>query len=385
MPQTQVTTASNSGSDASQRFAGSNVSGIVTPLHFEHDGSGGGGGSVVGSAGTSGVGSGDVVVLSMQAKAKNENRTAQRRIDISLAPWLVRNERSQCTQLATRGTAGLDECSRIFDGRGPVRTLSDLFDHLCNSRESLKIRETATSRIFDERGCTLNRMTPSRLRVLVIEDHHDLAANLGDYLEAKGHVVDFAYDGTTGLARASTETFDVIILDLMLPGIDGLEVCRRLREDAKRDTPVLMLTARDTVVDRIAGLRSGSDDYVTKPFSLEEVELRLQALARRTHAQRTSALRVDDLELDEATRAVRRGGRDIELVPASFKILVELMRAHPGVVAREKLETILWGSEPPGPDALRSQIYLLRQAIDRGAARPLLVTVHGVGYRLGPP
>jgi DNA-binding response OmpR family regulator len=220
----------------------------------------------------------------------------------------------------------------------------------------------------------------ARLRVLVIEDHLDIAGNIGDYLTARGHEPVFAHDGRAGLALALADCqLDVVVLDVMLPGLDGHAICRALR--GKRDTPVLMLTARDTVADKLAGFATGADDYLTKPFSLEELEARLHALVRRGRAA-PAPLRVGDLELDPGTRLVHRAGRRIDLVPASFTILAELMRASPRVVAKDQLEAALWGSEVRGGDSLRSQIYLLRQAIDRPFSRRLLVTVHGVGYRL---
>jgi DNA-binding response OmpR family regulator len=222
----------------------------------------------------------------------------------------------------------------------------------------------------------------ARLRVLVIEDHRDIAANIGDYLSAHGHEVSFAHDGPTGLTLATSRDFDVLVLDVMLPGLDGHALCRALR--VERDTPVLMLTARDTVQDKVDGFRTGADDYLTKPFSLEELDARLVALVRRSRPRSGSGaiLKVGDLELDPGTRAVHRAGRPIDLNPASFTILTELMRASPQVVEKGRLEEALWGDAVRGTDTLRSQIYLLRQAIDRPFARPLLMTVHGVGYRL---
>ena len=220
------------------------------------------------------------------------------------------------------------------------------------------------------------------VRVLVVEDHQDISANIADFLEARGHQADFAYDGVSGMHLALTREFDVIVLDVMLPGMDGYTFCRKLREEARRDTPVLMLTARDMVSDKLEGFRAGTDDYLTKPCSLEELEARILSLFRRSQPNRGAALRVGDLELDLGTRSVRRGGRPIDLNPASFTILTELMRASPNLVTKERLEAVLWGDAPPASDALRSQIYLLRQAIDRNFSRPLLATIHGVGYRL---
>lgn len=231
------------------------------------------------------------------------------------------------------------------------------------------------------RSCADREEAPPELRRARIRGQ-DIAANIADFLEARGHQADFAYDGVTGMHLALTRELDVIVLDIMLPGMDGYTFCRKLREEAKRDTPVLMLTARDTVVDRLQGFRVGTDDYVTKPFSLEELEARLLALFRRFRPNRGAVLRVGDLELDLGTRTVQRAGRAIDLNPMPFRILTELMQASPNAVTRERLEMVLWGDAPPASDALRSQIYLLRQAIDRPFQRPLLVTLHGVGYRL---
>jgi DNA-binding response OmpR family regulator len=234
------------------------------------------------------------------------------------------------------------------------------------------------------RSCTIDPVADS-LRILVVEDHRDIAGNIADYFEQRGHRVDFAHDGLGGMHLALTHEFDVIVLDVMLPGMDGLSFCRKLRDEARRETPILMLTARDTVADRIDGFRAGTDDYLTKPFSLEELHLRLLALHRRASPNRGARLAVADLVVDLGTREVRRAGKALELTPASYKILLELMRASPKVVSRERLETALWGEWQPGSDALRSQIYLLRQTIDRPFATALLVTVHGVGYRLVAP
>jgi DNA-binding response OmpR family regulator len=222
------------------------------------------------------------------------------------------------------------------------------------------------------------------LRALVIEDNYDLAANLVDFLEAKGHAVDAAADGITGLHYGIVNDYDVIILDLILPGLDGLTLCRKLREEAGKVTPVLMLTARDQLEDKIAGLDAGADDYVVKPFALREVEARLRALARRGRDQQAhaSVLTVADLVFDTGTMRLTRAGRRIDLSPIPLRILEILMRASPRLVRREELERGVWGYEPPDSDALRSHIHLLRAAIDRDADTPLLHTQRGVGYRL---
>ena len=223
------------------------------------------------------------------------------------------------------------------------------------------------------------------LRILVVEDNADIAENIGDYLEQQGHILDFAMDGIGGLHLAMTHDFDVIVLDIMLPGMDGLTFCRKLRNEADAKTPVLMLTARDTLSDKLEGFDAGADDYLVKPFALEELAARIGVLARRSRQILPSRLCLADLEVDTGKMQVKRAERKIELNRACFKILTMLLKAHPNVVTRKELEQALWGDEPPDSDALRSHIYTLRSAIDRPFKHALLETVHGVGYRLVVP
>jgi DNA-binding response OmpR family regulator len=220
------------------------------------------------------------------------------------------------------------------------------------------------------------------MNILLIEDSRDLALNLFDYLQAKGHALDLASDGLSGLHLAACGPFDVIVLDWMLPGLDGLSVCRRLRE-AGRHTPVLLLTARDALNDKIAGLEAGADDYVVKPFAMRELEARLLALVRRSQLQDAApVLQVGDLRLDPATLQVTRGGRDVELPPIPLRLLETLMRHAPRVMPREELERSLWGDSPPDSDALRAHLHVLRQAVDTPADKPLIRTVRGFGYQI---
>ena len=224
------------------------------------------------------------------------------------------------------------------------------------------------------------------LHILVIEDNPDLAANVCDFLEAKGHIADAAADGITGLHLAITKKYDAIVLDIVLPGMDGLTLCKKYREEAKQTTPVLMLTARDALDDRVAGLECGADDYVLKPFALRELEARLKALVRRSKSEVTTAkLQIADLELDPALVKVRRGKRVIDLPPIPLKLLEALMRASPKVVKREELERAVWGDSPPDSDALRSHMHTLRAAVDGPEEPPLIHTQRGIGYRLAPP
>jgi DNA-binding response OmpR family regulator len=220
------------------------------------------------------------------------------------------------------------------------------------------------------------------MRVLVIEDNNDIATNVGDYLEERGHVVDFAGDGVTGLHLAVVNEFDVIVLDLTLPGMDGLEVCRKLRQEARKQTPVLMLTARDALDHKLSGFDVGADDYMTKPFALQELEARLTVLARRGKGQQSRILQVADLNYNLDTLTVSRAGKSIQLNPIGLKLLQYLMEASPSVVTRQELEQRVWGEELPDSDSLRVHIHGLRAAIDKPFGKPLIQTRHGIGYRM---
>lgn len=221
------------------------------------------------------------------------------------------------------------------------------------------------------------------MHLLLVEDNPDLVANVLDYLGDRGHTIDVAYSGYTGLGFALDQKYDAVVLDLMLPGIDGLEVCARLRA-AGSHTPVLMLTARDSLEDKLEGFASGADDYLIKPFALPELEARLLALSRRgAGADSGSKLQVGDLTLDTGTLQVTRAGRRIELAPIPLKLLDLLLRRAPQVVTRAELERTVWGDAPPDSDALRAHLHALRNAIDKPFATPLLHTVRGFGYRLG--
>ncbi|MBS0461173.1 MAG: response regulator transcription factor [Proteobacteria bacterium] len=223
------------------------------------------------------------------------------------------------------------------------------------------------------------------MRILVIEDNNDIAANLGDFLEERGHTVDFAADGVTGLHLAVVNEFDAIVLDLNLPGMDGLDVCRKLRQEARKHTPVLMLTARDTLENKLEGFDAGADDYLVKPFALQEVDARLSVLMRRGKGQQSRILEVADLEYNLDTLEVRRGGKLLQLNPTALKILQALMEAAPAVVTRQELETRVWGEELPDSDSLRVHIHGLRQMVDKPFPKALIQTRHGIGYRIADP
>lgn len=228
-------------------------------------------------------------------------------------------------------------------------------------------------------------MTRHALAILIIEDNAQLAANLYDYLQACGHSLDAAPDGLSGLHLASSRDYDAIVLDWNLPRLDGLTLLRRLRNEAKRKVPVIMLTARDQLSDKIDGFEAGLDDYLVKPVALAEIEVRLRSLVarRKQAAAPDDVLAVGDLRFHLGTLEASRGGRRVVLTRTGRRLLELLLRESPHVVTRARLERVAWGDEgAPGTDLLRSHMYVLRRAVDADGEPPLLHTVPGSGYRL---
>lgn len=219
--------------------------------------------------------------------------------------------------------------------------------------------------------------------VLLVEDHWDLAQTIVQSLESEEFVIDYAANGLQGLHLATTQHFDVIILDVMLPGINGYEFCSRLRDDFGSDVPVLMLTARDELDDKLTGFSSGADDYLVKPFQMDELIARITSLIKRKQgAVGAPKWTIDDLVVDINAMEVRRQETLIKLSPINFNILKILMRESPNVVSRSQLEQELWGDEPPDSDALRSHVYTLRKAIDKPFQKTLIKTIKGVGLKI---
>jgi len=220
-------------------------------------------------------------------------------------------------------------------------------------------------------------------KVLLVEDHKNLAKAVGAYLESSGFAMDYAYDGLCALHLATTQRYDAIILDVNLPGIDGMEICSRLRQDAHVSTPILMLTARDQLEDKLTGFRRGADDYLVKPFEMAELEARIIALIRRERGELDESIySIADLSLDIRTMQVKRQGQLLHLSPTCLRILRILMRESPNLVTREQLEQELWGELTPDSDTLRSHVYKLRKTIDKPFDKQLLETLQGVGFRL---
>ena len=225
-------------------------------------------------------------------------------------------------------------------------------------------------------------MNADRLRILVIEDNLPLRSSMAALLESHGHLVDFAADGRSGLRLALAEPPDVLVLDLGLPGLDGLDVCNQLRARADRHLPILILTARDALDDKLRGFEAGADDYLVKPFAGEELLARCLVLARRNRIGEAHLLRIGSLCIDRRSGEVRRDGRVLDLQQTPFSILLALAEAWPRTLTRSELVQRLWGDDPPQSDPLRSHLYLLRQVLDKPFPRAMLRTVHGVGFKL---
>jgi len=223
------------------------------------------------------------------------------------------------------------------------------------------------------------------MRLLLIEDDRKAARLLTKGLQEEGFVVDVAPTGEDGEEKAAVNEYDLIVLDWVLPGKDGLAVCRALRAGAT-STPILMLTARDSVADRVSGLSTGADDYLTKPFAFAELLARIRALLRRSRVAQPAVLRVADLTLDPATRRVTRGDGPVILTPREYAILEALMRNAGEVVSRTRLTERVWDDASEVLDNLLDvHVSHLRNKIDHGASVPLIHTIRGVGYRLGQP
>ena len=215
------------------------------------------------------------------------------------------------------------------------------------------------------------------MRILLVEDNRDILANLADYLGLKGYTVDCAQDGLSGLHLAATEHYDLIVLDIMLPGIDGYTLCKRLREDARRDTPVIMLTARDQLDDRLQGFKSGADDYLIKPFDLAELKARLRALLRRSAGRARVLIEHAGICLDPSTQQVSYHHQPVSLTPKEYQLLHELLSPPGRVMTRDQLIQLLYGwNEEAESNTLEVHIHHLRKKF----SSELIRTVRGVGY-----
>ncbi|WP_343730133.1 response regulator transcription factor [Duganella sp.] len=225
-------------------------------------------------------------------------------------------------------------------------------------------------------------MNRSPLTILVVEDHPTIARQVVDFLDGMQWQTDHAASGALAIELATRETYDVVLLDLNLPDIDGLEVCRAIKTRAARNVPVLMLTARDAFEDKASGFSEGADDYLTKPFDLRELALRCEALARRGQLHLDQEMRVGALTLLLRERRALYQGVPLTLTHAGFKLLQAICSGYPHAVPRSTLMHALWGADPPDSDALKSHIYALRKQLESAGAPKAIVTIPQLGYRL---
>ena len=220
------------------------------------------------------------------------------------------------------------------------------------------------------------------LSILLIEDNQVIARQLTQFFEGQDWVVDYASHGKQGIDLALSQNYNVIILDLNLPDMDGLSVCEQIKSHAKVNIPILMLTARDAYEHKEQGYSIGADDYVTKPFEFRELALRCQALARRNDLHQNNQLVIGDLIIERKQCVAKRQGQLLKLTNIGFKVLVTLAQAYPQAVSRSNLMFKVWGDTPPDTDSLRTHIYSLRNALDKPFSTPMLTTITNVGYKL---
>jgi DNA-binding response OmpR family regulator len=218
------------------------------------------------------------------------------------------------------------------------------------------------------------------MHLLLVEDDTDIAGNIADYLTGRGDIVDFAYDGEDGMRMATTRIYDIILLDVNLPGVNGFDLCRRLRTDEGIATPVIFITARAELSDKLEGFDAGGWDYLVKPFSLSELAARIKAFGLRTQTE--SSLEVGALSYEPQRRRLSLGDRPILLPNIAFRLLTTLMRAYPDAISREALIAEIWGEEEPDSSPLRSHVSDLRARLAKIGARVELRVVRGFGYTL---
>lgn len=223
------------------------------------------------------------------------------------------------------------------------------------------------------------------LRVLLVEDDLDVAAGLGDYLERHGLAVDYAYGVAQARARVQDAAFEVFVVDVNLPGGDGFGLCRAFKEELGLVQPVLFLTARGSLDDKLRGFAAGAVDYVVKPFAPAELLARIRALAAHVPAAGGARLKVGEYELDLRGRVLTRGETRLSLQASAYAILRRLMEAYPGSVGKDELCATLWGDEPPESEPLRAHVYQLRRQLLERFGQPLVATLRGVGYRFEMP
>lgn len=221
-----------------------------------------------------------------------------------------------------------------------------------------------------------------KVRLLLVEDTKDLATEIYDFLEAQGMEVDYAATGKQAMLLMSDHRYDVIILDIMLPDMSGIEICQFVKSTLDPTPPVLMLTARDSIQDKIVGFDAGTDDYLTKPFDSHELLIRCKALMRRQQLHKAQNVTIGELSFNDKQQVATRNGCELKLSSTSYTILRILVKAYPNAVSRQEIIDKVWGDDLPDSDALRSHIYTLRQVVDKPFETEMIKTIHGIGFKL---
>ncbi|WP_159819042.1 response regulator transcription factor [Colwellia sp. 20A7] len=220
------------------------------------------------------------------------------------------------------------------------------------------------------------------MKILIVEDDIAIMETIVDYLDLHGHIVDFAYNGVAAISQIKTQSFDVIIMDIMMPKLNGIATVERLRNEYLINTPILFLTARDSLEDKRKAFNVGGDDYLVKPFALEELLLRIDSLGERGQSGNKQALTVGDLYYNLQTNSLYRNNEPIKLSKIQHQMMRLLMQKFPTVVSRQQMIEQIWGDEEPPSDALRSHIYALRKVLNKGINTNSVETLHGQGFKL---
>lgn len=227
-------------------------------------------------------------------------------------------------------------------------------------------------------------MTQNKLSILFVEDHKPLLDNLAEYFSEERYELDFASDGLTALHLLATNRYDVIVLDVMLPGVNGVNICRKVRQDMDDSTPILLLTALDAIEDKESGFEAGADDYLTKPFDMRELQLRIDSLAKRSKST-TTQLSADYLKFNPGTLTVSSlDGRSVSLSGLSANLFELLIQNYPNYVSYESISTRLWGLEEAGDHTIRTHIYMLRKTLKQAFGKSMIKALYGRGYQLDP-
>lgn len=236
---------------------------------------------------------------------------------------------------------------------------------------------------MDRENCPLSH--GDNIALLLVEDDSSLAGSLGDYLTERGYDVDFAFNGASGVELARRHEYAVIIMDVSMPMMDGLLACQTLRDEHGVYTPIIFLTARDTLDDKVAGYQSGGDDYLVKPFAPEELVCRVDALRRRPHLAHVKDVTMGDLAIHPRRLQVTYAGRALELHDTHIRLLTVLANAAPDIVSKKALEDAIWPDETPSSSPLRNHVYRIRRLLENRFGHDFIKTVHGKGYRIELP